>query len=393
VRSVTARVKILPIRHRPGQLGNAGTRTALGFQSGMLRMVRRTLTLSMLAGFVIGLAGLGSYDLEASKPRTPNLPVERICPHRFQMLKEGVAVQIPLCLSAPSLESADPAITSVVIVVHGNARNAVGAEAAIEAALPSSARGSVLVVAPQFLTPIDVQAQAVPAEVAIWRSSGWSQGDRSEAAAQIGRPSSFEVVDRLLEAIGRAHQYPDLKSIVVVGHSAGGQFVQRYAAGTRVEQHPSIAARHLAFRYIAANPSSYLSLLPRPPDALTERCSRYDTYKYGLSDLNVYLRPLGPDGIRSAYAQKDVTVLLGRLDFDSQDPALDASCGAMVQGANRLNRGIRYVHDLDSLYSVGQHHTRIAFVPGVGHNARGMFTSPAGRAAILGEVDGKAGPG
>jgi hypothetical protein len=85
--------------------------------------------------------------------------------------------------------------------------------------------------------------------------------------------------------------------------------------------------------------------------------------------------------------------LLGRLDFDSQDPALDASCGAMIQGANRLNRGIRFVHDLDSQYGVGLHHTKIAFVPGVGHNARGMFGSPSGRAALLGGVDGRAAPG
>jgi pimeloyl-ACP methyl ester carboxylesterase len=347
----------------------------------------------MLALLIIGLAGLGSYDLEASKPRTPNLPIARICPHRIQMLKEGVAVQIPLCLSAPSLETANPSITTAIIVIHGNVRNAVGAEAVIEAALTPSERRDVLVAAPQFLTPVDVQGQDTPADLAIWRNTGWSQGDRSEGAAPVGRPSSFEVVDRLVEEIGRAHRYPNLKTIVVVGHSAGGQFVQRYAAGTRIEQHPSLAARHLAFRYVAANPSSYLSLFPRPPDALTERCSRYDAYKYGLTDLNVYLRPLGPDGIRNAYAQKNVTILLGRLDFDSQDPALDASCGAMIQGANRLNRGIRFVHDLDSQYGVGLHHTKIAFVPGVGHNARGMFGSPSGRTALLGGVDGRAAPG
>jgi hypothetical protein len=65
----------------------------------------------------------------------------------------------------------------------------------------------------------------------------------------------------------------------------------------------------------------------------------------------------------------------------------------MIQGANRLNRGIRFVHDLDSQYGVGLHHTKIAFVPGVGHNARGMFGSPSGRAALLGGVDGRAAPG
>jgi hypothetical protein len=159
--------------------------------------------------------------------------------------------------------------------------------------------------------------------------------------------------------------------------------VQRYAAGTRIEQHTGLAARKIHVRYVAANPSSYMYLFPREPNVLTERCPRYDEYKYGLNDLNVYLRPVGAEQIRATYAQKDVVVLLGRLDHEMLDPAKDDSCEAIVQGAHRLNRGIRYVQQLDQQYGIGQHHTRVVIVPGVGHNGRGIFTSPEGRAILL----------
>ena len=57
----------------------------------------------------------------------------------------------------------------------------------------------------------------------------WSESCRKtgDASLDTGRLSSFAVVDRLLAGVTTAG-YPSLKRIVVAGHSAGGQFVNRY---------------------------------------------------------------------------------------------------------------------------------------------------------------------
>ena len=47
--------------------------------------------------------------------------------------------------------------------------------------------------------------------------------------------------------------FPNLKTVVVVGHSAGGQFVNRYAAGGAGCPNPLVEVR-----YVIMNPSSYL---------------------------------------------------------------------------------------------------------------------------------------
>jgi hypothetical protein len=353
-------------------------------RAGHWRLVQRLLTRALLAIGILALGGLGSYDLEAAKPRAVGVPMERVCSQRFPLSRGSSVGQIPLCLNVASLGVPDPSIQRAIIVVHGSLRDAAGAENAVETVLHEADRTDTLVLAPQFLTPLDLRGRELPADLTIWRSSGWSQGDRSDVGAPADRFSSFEVLDRLIEEIAAPGRYPNLTQITIAGHSAGGQFVQRYAAGSRIEQQPTVVHHHLTFKYVVANPSSYLYLFPREPDRMTQRCPTYDQYKYGLNGLNTYMLALGPDGIRAAYPRKDVTILLGRQDYQILDPSKDDSCEAQAQGAHRENRGIRFVQQLDRSYGPGQHQTRVVLVPGVGHNTRAMLTSPEGRAALLG---------
>ncbi|MFN8637110.1 MAG: alpha/beta hydrolase [Chloroflexota bacterium] len=340
----------------------------------------------LLALILVALVGLGSYDLEASKPRAVPVPVDRICPGRFQPMRDGATGLVPLCTNAASLPDGERNVRSAIVVIHGSSRTAVSVYESVEKDVRDAARTDTLILAPQFLTALDLRNRAPEPELALWRLGGWSQGDRSELVVDgpPNRLSSFEVVDRLVEELAVPGRYPNLREITIAGHSAGAQFVQRYAAGTQVEQKPAVARRRFVFRYVVANPSSYMYLFPRQPDRLTERCPRYDEYKYGLTGLNTYLSALGPDGIRAAYAQKDVILMLGGLDFQMQDPSKDDTCAAMAQGAHRQSRGHRFFQSLNQNYGPGGHHTTLVRVPGVGHSARDMFTSPEGRAVLLG---------
>jgi len=167
----------------------------------------------------------------------------------------------------------------------------------------------------------------------------------------------------------------------VAGHSAGGQFVNRYEMANRV--HDSLS---VPIAYVVANPSSYAYLDATRP-ALTgsngapefrpfgdaRNCTTYDTWPYGLQHRTGYASRLTDDQLKKQLAERPTTYLVG--EYDTLPLAgFDASCPAMAQGANRLARGQawgKYVNE-----KLGAHHTTTV-VPLCGHNARCMFTADA----------------
>jgi hypothetical protein len=76
---------------------------------------------------------------------------------------------------------------------------------------------------------------------------------------------------------------------------------------------------------------------------------------------------------------RNYSYLLGAEDKDPNSPDLDKSCAAMLQGSNRLERGISYYEYLIHYFGpdITNRH-RIVFVEGVSHSANGMFNSACG---------------
>ncbi len=250
----------------------------------------------------------------------------------------------------------------VIFGIHGNGREAVGLYDTLMAATPSSMRGRVLVIVPRWLTPDDSPTSSRH----VWTSSGWKYGDLSTN----GAVSSFAVLDVL------AARATGAKYKVVAGHSAGGQFVNRYAAGS---------PGHVN-HYVIANAGSYLYLDRRrwingEFQLLTATaCPKANTYRYGLDGLNPYMRAAGPDLLRSRYLARSIRLLLGELDtFNEGD--MDTSCAAMLQGVNRRERGTMYQRHITSI-GTGPHYTKT--VPGVGHSSSAMWRSPLGVSMVYG---------
>ena len=279
---------------------------------------------------------------------------------------------LPLFLSQ-DWAAALPEIGRAVILLHGRRRDAdiyrrILQRAAHKAG--AAASGSLLIV-PQFLAETDVRRHGLPDAVLRWSLEGWMGGEPAEGPVPA---SSFDAVDAILERLNDRTNFPALRRIVLAGHSGGAQLVQRYAVLGK-------AAAGRMLRYVVANPSSYVYFSPDRPYPV-EACADFDRWKYGMTDLPPYAGTVQVAALEAAYARCDVTYLWGGEDNDAAQPALDRSCAAAAQGPHRLARGQAYFAYLNARHPRLMH--RAAVVPGVGHDADGMFRSAAGLTALFG---------
>lgn len=274
-----------------------------------------------------------------------------------------------------------PVVTHAVIAVHGDERNAWSSFTGVRDAAAQTGHGAdTLVVSPSFKIDDDDPDDD---EVRFADQQDWKDG--GDAARPRG-VSSFDMVDDLVRVLADRSRFPRLTRITVAGHSAGGQFTQRYAAlGKAVGRTPGVT-----MDFAPANPSTFLYLTPERPD-LTDTSGRrfrvpttscaYDRYKFGLVDRNRYARDTPAAAIVGQYVAQRVTYLQGALDTGTE--SLDTTCAARLQGTNRLERGRFYAAYVSSRFPSAHH--RLVTVPGVGHDRRGMFVSPQGEAVLFGE--------
>jgi hypothetical protein len=273
--------------------------------------------------------------------------------------------------SSHDLTKQNSEIEKVIISLHGSERNASTYFNSISGLSQRlGVERKVLVIAPHFKLPSD---SLMPHELS-WDSEGWLRGDESLNNSLV---SSFELLDSMISQIGRADVFPQLKDIVITGHSAGGQFVQRYAVGSQIQEDFS----RLHFRFIVTNPGSYLYLTQKRPFTPQVVC-QYNDYKFGLNNLNNYMKRVSIPSLIDRYLPKDVIYFLGEMDTRSDD--IDQSCPAQYQGRTRLERGLSFKAQLEAEFPSAQH--RLISVPGVGHTQYGMYTSEWGQRILFHEL-------
>lgn len=323
-----------------------------------------------LAAALCLLAGLGSILPATANDRAP---VGVVADGRLAVGGDAtLAVGLSSDWSRPL-----HAVAQVVVMLHGADRDAEAARRIADAARETAGAlaQTVLVVAPQFLADVDAQAHQLPSTVLRWTPEGWNQGDPALGPAPV---SSFAAIDALLARLADPTGFPALRQVVLAGHSAGAQAVQRYAAVGRGEA--ALSARGIAVRYVVANPSSWLWFDADRPRPVAD-CPGVDAWKYGLRNTPAYVAD--PAGAERVYLARDVVYLLGEADTDPAHPALDRSCAAMAQGDTRLARGMLFMFHLELRHPNLVHH-RVVGLPGIGHDARRMFTSVCGLGAVFG---------
>jgi hypothetical protein len=351
----------------------------------------------------------------------------------------------------------DPQVTRMIFVVHGVVGpSAVQLERLNEAPGLYQLRGVVnALVRAQRLDPnLDANAIAIIAptfqRTRQWQpytdddKRAWTWGGSTYNTGTLAEPregmtgivkadavSSFDVIDEFLRA--SIVKFPNLEHVILVGHSAGGQAVHRYALlGTGVHERLEHEGIHL--RYIPANPGLYVfPMMTRklPPGQVSVRpgvgrgdtgdwrwtaprgCDGYDDWGYGLGGLgrgagdratraadyaiDHYLRPVDRKLARQAtrnpgsatwakaaraalrlqYASREIWHIQAANDHED---TFGTNCKATVQGRSRFERFSNFQQAWTQLVGIPAPKLHFIALDGASHahSSRVVYASDAG---------------
>jgi hypothetical protein len=367
-------------------------------------MIRKTVLLLPVTLFVFFTVLLATpVSLLAESEKTS----PQMCEKRIHVRMGSQQFDIPYCRSG-ALSDGHSTATRAVIVIQSSSLNAGDCYRWMwEAAGRTNNQSNIVVYAPQFPVYKDIAAYNLADNVPVWEDGEWAVGGDSLklTGARATQINSFEVIDKLIKAFYDRHKFPRLHYVVVVGQSAGGQFVNGYAITNGI--HEEAASKGLHMRYVVMNPSHYLYLdnkRPSPvdatlrvPNAMTifalnnylpaaERhdansgdCKNYNHYPKGLESLWSYPARRATNTIKNSYKARDVRYLIGALDRERNAEGLSKKCSSDLQGLVRLTRANLYWKHLKDIYTNNiTRFQKIVTVPGIGHGSENMFKHPKG---------------
>ena len=345
--------------------------------------------------------------LTASCARTPS-PFEDASSN-FTTTVEGQEVVLTYEGTHDVHRDVDTEVRLLVLVHHDGRINPVGSFNHVMAGLEAAAidrpdlrlSETTMVLSPGMITEwhlVENSDRYADAHYAWW--GGWWRGGANTVV--LPTVSNFELIDALILHV--ADRFPSLRAVVQVGHSAGGQLVNRYAVGSGV--HDQLRERGIYMRSIIANPSSFLYFDRQRPNLSAESgfldfsegipqvadgaCPTFNTYLYGMDDLVPYMgrRPIAD--MLAAFRTRDIWIFNG-MDDNRVAPDMDTSCPASLQGGHRLERGRRYYEYLGHFFGPDVYSSKfLELVPDVGHDGRDMYSSDQGKAIIFIDADSAA---
>lgn len=287
-----------------------------------------------LNGWRIAHALLGAFVFSAGITQAS---AEPIGPGNAQQIASIGGVDFPVFTYRPS--GCEPRL--LLLVFHGVGRNGGPYR---NHARPLADRVCAIVVAPQF-----DQRRFPRDEYQYGGVKSASLASGASATSAVGR----RTVDLIPEFVTWAREAAGQTELpyILLGHSAGAQFVDRVAAYAPVP----------AARVVVANPSTWVL-----PDTKT-------AIPFGFGGL-------GTDEVEEralrAYLAEPLMVLLGQDDVRQRWLAQGKQ--GRAQGDNRYDRGTHAFHAAEEVakrngWTFGW---KLIEVPGVGHDAAAMFDSP-----------------
>ena len=302
-------------------------------------------------------------------------------------------------------------VQTVFVFVHGSLRNVDDYICGGNAALPPEERNpensTVLLLAPWFLAPEDGPVDDRIQNELRWDLYGQDEEHTSYHWRYGGNAldstiSSFGAIDELLNRImDDPIRFPQLRRIIVAGHSAGGQFVQRWSllSNSKAFQ-PSpqsgIRGHSVSVKVGVANPKSFSYLDERryinetfqvPTKDIIEDCPSFNEWLWGMGDelLDV---PYKEKAIKQAgglsrvferYSNRDIVYLAGE-----KDTVPNGYCMDKLQGDFRKERSALFYASLREIFGRQVHDRRV--VRDVHHDHCLIFQSKEARESIFKEL-------
>lgn len=255
-----------------------------------------------------------------------------------------------------------------------------------------------IVTAPIIFNTDDLKAGgSLPTDL-VWNSGNWATGSLSKGPGST-KYSSFKALDALVDQWFNTTMFPNVKSVVIAGHSAGAILAQRYA----MLREP-VAGQDENMKWLIADAGSYVwPVDDRPvenPKAssscktnaancdMTAACEvASNEWPYGMNisnpeSMNVYGRARVQQNkakVIQDYYNRRVQYTFAALD----DGAGDTHCEAQFQGDSHIARGKNLVAALQQAGATGFHTT---YVANATHVDLEVFIDPATQQWVF--VDG-----
>ncbi|RYP53974.1 hypothetical protein DL768_001124 [Monosporascus sp. mg162] len=301
------------------------------------------------------------------------------------------------------------AIQRAVIVCHGLRRDPQNYHAGMLNALikatqsdPEISVDTVAVVAPFFPNGNDRgtafpyfpdgerQADRYPSPALVWSNTAWAAGAVNQYPPHRETVASYHALDQLLQWYGNTTRFPNMRQIVVAGHSLGAQLVQRYAA---VGYTPQQLGLEVPVSWWVGDPNSMVWLSSERPLS-TGKCPTYDDYEAGYNNYNTFgadrsgpmtynleLVAAGRDAIRANFEGKAIN--WGRASRDKGDQS-NGDCAPYTTGQDRYERFYEFIRAFPpSCEDPSGDNCDTVDIVESGHDAPTMFESEAGLARLF----------
>lgn len=312
-----------------------------------------------------------------------DVKIPPVASKRFSFIADGTHATIPYN-SNYSLDKKNNNITRLMIAIHSSNHDAnFYYKNTYKLASELHQEKNTLIVAPQFLLQ-SLISSPLHSDYLYWRVYPFLGSSIATYRNHKAKISAYEVLDMLIDDITQKGNFENIGEVVIFGHSAGGQLVNRYCAYSRFQKH------NLKTRYIVMAPSSYLYFDNKRPigkdKALFQKATiatkKYNSWGYGLENLYRVHRKykISPDMMKKQYAKSDVTYLVGSRDNDPNNSTLSTTVAANLQGSNRLQRMQFYKKHLQNHFGnkvLSQH--KFFIIPNVGHSSKGLMNSRIGK--------------
>lgn len=282
--------------------------------------------------------------------------------------------------STHNLNKKNNQIDRLVIIVHGALRNGNDYfDDTVKSLKKNGSPQKTIVIAPSFRKITDLKLENELYWGRHWKRK-WKYGFKSEDQDNV---SSFEVIDKLLLSITQSNLFPNLETIVITGHSAGGQFTQRYAIATKIQ---SLTSQKVLF--VPSNPSSYMYLDTNRYDFIdgnftqkkvNKACIEFNHYIYGPIDRPSIFKGSIKD-LKKNFTSNNVIYLMS--EEDNTTDSLDRSCEAMEQGENRFERAKNFWF-YSKKHLLSKNH-RFVSIAGIGHEHIDVYDSVEAKEVVFG---------